>query len=561
MSRPAISSATSNDFLPRGRQIACGFASGIQPQRLPRGLTLIELLIATTLSLLMMGAVVTVFAMVSSSISDSRATMLMTDRLRSAVLLLQQDLGGATAVPMTPPLQPDKQQGYFEILQGVTGVSNTSSSDKNPFSTTNNVFVDKSNNSAVAPAPNGQTPDATCGDSGDVLMFTSRIPNSPFTGRCGLTTSGQVNYIQSPVAELAWFMRGRTLYRRVLLVAPWQAINSSLASSFYQYYDISANLYNPATGNERGSAANPVFLPNSLGDLTKRENRFMHVSNSAANWPFNNATAPPFPWPSVWGAYVLPTLTECSTSAFSPYTGPSSSVPPFVQDLWSNVQTDREPASMAAPGAATRTAEDVVLTNVISFDVKVWDPGAPIFSWNGVAIVPDDPGYSNLLNNPSGATVIGVGAYVNLGYQLPANYYPTTANPQGMYSLPTGAPLPVFAFCQKSGQPNYDSLTPGNASTDATFIQVSSGGANYAYYDTWSTHYNQGFFPGTLSYQGYSTNGFDDTGVGMIFAPENRDSKPPYPYPLRGIQVSIRAFDPESRQVRQITIVQDFLPQ
>jgi type II secretory pathway pseudopilin PulG len=196
MSRPAISSATSNDFLPRGRQIACGFASGIQPQRLPRGLTLIELLIATTLSLLMMGAVVTVFAMVSSSISDSRATMLMTDRLRSAVLLLQQDLGGATAVPMTPPLQPDKQQGYFEILQGVTGVSNTSSSDKNPFSTTNNVFVDKSNNSAVAPAPNGQTPDATCGDSGDVLMFTSRIPNSPFTGRCGLTTSGQVNYIQ-----------------------------------------------------------------------------------------------------------------------------------------------------------------------------------------------------------------------------------------------------------------------------------------------------------------------------------------------------------------------------
>jgi hypothetical protein len=35
---------------------------------------------------------------------------------------------------------------------------------------------------------------------------------------------------------------------------------------------------------------------------------------------------------------------------------------------------------------------------------------------------------------------------------------------------------------------------------------------------------------------------------------------PPYPYPLRAIQVKIRAYEASSRQVREITITQDFLP-
>jgi hypothetical protein len=36
---------------------------------------------------------------------------------------------------------------------------------------------------------------------------------------------------------------------------------------------------------------------------------------------------------------------------------------------------------------------------------------------------------------------------------------------------------------------------------------------------------------------------------------------PPYPIPLRGIQVKIRTFEPDSRQVREVTVIQDFLPQ
>ena len=55
-----------------------------------------------------------------------------------------------------------------------------------------------------------------------------------------------------------------------------------------------------------------------------------------------------------------------------------------------------------------------------------------------------------------------------------------------------------------------------------------------------------------------------DEAVGLEFgwqhAGENLTA-PPYPIPLRGIQVKIRAFEPDSRQVREVTVVQDFLPQ
>ncbi len=35
---------------------------------------------------------------------------------------------------------------------------------------------------------------------------------------------------------------------------------------------------------------------------------------------------------------------------------------------------------------------------------------------------------------------------------------------------------------------------------------------------------------------------------------------PPYPVPLRGIQIKIRCFEPDSKQIREITIEHDFLP-
>ena len=34
----------------------------------------------------------------------------------------------------------------------------------------------------------------------------------------------------------------------------------------------------------------------------------------------------------------------------------------------------------------------------------------------------------------------------------------------------------------------------------------------------------------------------------------------PYPVPLRDIQIKIRVFEPDSHQIREVTVVQDFMP-
>ena len=61
------------------------------------GFTLVEILVATTLALLLMGAVAVMFGRVAESITDSRSMLEAADRLRLAETRLQMDLAGITA--------------------------------------------------------------------------------------------------------------------------------------------------------------------------------------------------------------------------------------------------------------------------------------------------------------------------------------------------------------------------------------------------------------------------------------------------------------------------------
>src|SRR5437016_408852 len=56
------------------------------------GFTLVEMLIAMTITLVMMGAVVTLFANISNSVRNRRATIEMSSQLRHVRNVLQQDL-------------------------------------------------------------------------------------------------------------------------------------------------------------------------------------------------------------------------------------------------------------------------------------------------------------------------------------------------------------------------------------------------------------------------------------------------------------------------------------
>ena len=447
-----------------------------------RGMTLVEMLVAVTATLVMMTAVAQIFGIFGDTISGSRAVLDLDGRMRNVAWRLRSDLAGATARTL-PPLGPDGGEGYFEIIEGPATDAD-----------------------AAAGATVGQA------DHDDAILLTTRNTDVPFIGRAptlgGATIQGQTDAFESTVAEVAWFARPTpnsnpttyTLYRRQLLVMgyvgtdpfysnpgsnntlTWSQAGSSWSAYFNLPCDVSARL--------EGAR----LFPNTLGDLTRRECRFMH-----------NPTG-------VTGTAAFP-------SAFVDH------------------QT-ATPQSGLVFDTTQRQGEDVILTNVIAFDVRVFDPGAPVLVSSGnTALVPGDPGFTN---SPSAS-----GGYVDLGNGVGTN---------SLLALASGTIFPRF-----SG--------PGQAKSKL----VTSGTCTY---DTWSLHYEaNGLDEDGDGLVDQGTNGLDDDGDGTFDEPAydangdgvfedlgETETLPPYPVPLRGIEVRIRCYEPASRQVRQVTIRHTFVP-
>lgn len=321
------------------------------------GMTLVEMLVAMAATLVLLGLVAQLFSLLGSGVNGSRNAVEMNDRLRIASLTLRHDLAGATALGRTPPLDPAAGLGYFEVIEG----------PKNDLYYVNN--------------PSSDSNDLLVGDTDDVLLFTTRAVAEPFIGKID-----QTNSIQSPYADVIYFCtlmdntsspRMCSLHRRQRLV-----MGHPNAGSFGAGVNTAPLAIAPLTDISSRPIAG-VLVPNTLGDLTKRENRFMRAG------------------------------------------------PPRL-DL--NLA---DPAALALGG--DRYGEDIILTNVIAFDVKVFDPQLSTL-----------PGLA--------------GAYRDL------------------------------------------SIPPANS---------------FGNYDTWSTTYA---------------------------------SSPPIPLPLKGIEITIRCYDPASRKVRQTTI-------
>lgn len=416
------------------------------------GYTLVEILVATVLSLILMGAVVRMFGDVGESITDSRSMLEAADRLRVAEARLQLDLAGITAT-VSPPRKPENNEGYFEYIEG-------------PITQATAPTYARNSEATSTPA------DTTVGDFDDILMFTTRSKSRPFVGKCGANT------IQSDVAEVAWFLRGNTLHRRVLLVAPGAPISTTTAG-YYANYDVSASMQNRTGSN--------LLTANTLGDLTRRECRFAHSSSSS--FPYDTRL-----WRWTLGSLALPTLPtlrECSSSSWNAGTQTPSSMGSFTTiDLWTPDATQR-PTDYAYNSTATsRYADDIILTNVIGFDVKSWDPV--------------------------------YGGYVDLGYK------------NDTYAVNTAIALGLSHVGNTNSQLDATSTYPSRV------------------YDTYSTSYENAI----------ASDGFDNGGTtGIIDDDGEKGVAPPYPIPLRGIQVKIRTFEPDSKQVREVTVVQDFLPQ
>ncbi len=244
----------------------------------PSGYTLVEILLATVITLLLMAVVVQMFGALGQSITDSRSILEASERLRSAAARLQMDLQGVT-VTMRPPRNPDDGEGYFEYIEGpVVQTANGPSGLPQP------------QNSELPGNPN----DTSVGDFDDILLLTTRSTGRPFTGNFTLPGSN-TQAVQSDVAEVAWFIRGRTLYRRQLLVSPGLPFPTSsqlarlMALNYYANNDISVRVQNG------------LIVSNTLSDLTRRECRYAHPTDE---FPFDVRR---------WGQLGLPTLRESAS--------------------------------------------------------------------------------------------------------------------------------------------------------------------------------------------------------------------------------------------------------
>ena len=453
-----------------------------EPRR--SGVTLVEMLIAVTLTLLIMFAVVRVFQLMGDSLSVGRATIEMAGQIRSAADRLQRDLDGLTAQTL-PWVDSAAAQGYFEYVEGV-GSDWDSDFDG---------IDDQIDSFERGKGVYGNPRDTSLGDIDDVLMFTARSMGAPFVGRFQGLNNVPV-LIESQDAEIIWWVEyqetndveGRqpeepfVLRRRVLLVRPdldlrnLQVTNEVQRIDFFNRNDISARvLASGGTG----------LIANSLADLSQRENRFAHRTSNGSLFPFplNRAML----------------------------------VPKFDEFL----------------------GEDVVLSDVLAFDVRAFDPQAPIdVSNSSVALEPGDSGYyyGNVVSSPARGT------YVDLHYARNDN---SSVLMGGHFSgppavPPSGRPIDRLFFVQ---------LDPTGSQRREAFT-----------YDTWPLFYeHNGIDEDGRFGPDQGTNGLDDDNQNGVDDSGERETVSPYPVPLRGIEVTLRMMDFDTRQVRQVSVIGDFV--
>lgn len=290
---------------------------------------------------------------------------------------------------------------------------------------------------------------AVVGDVDDVLMFTTQKLSGTFSTKVGAES------VESPIAEVIWFcgqpvedarLPGVTLYklhRRCLVVRPYLGFRPepTVGNDVFAVIDTSAGQFpngGPQGISMRAGAAPTQFVLNGLADLTKRENRFLHTE------------------PVVSG-----------TSTF-----------PFEVDLVELRQ------------AILASGDDIVMTNVIGFDVRVFDaqqsPNA----------------FIDLGNAGSSATTTLSG----------------TAN-----HVAKNIPLAQPTYC------------------------------------TWSYHYEfNGIDEDDFLGPDQGTNGIDDNGDGVPDDIGELETSPPYSVPLRAVEVRLRCIEPQSKQIRQVTIRHTF---
>lgn len=608
------------------------------------GFTLLEVLIATAVTLLMMLSLSQIFKVIGESMQRGRAVLELNNRLRSVTHRIRTDLRNLTAIPR-PPADPGAGEGYFKYFDGA----------RTDFSTA---------------LMTGSLASSRIGDVDDILMGTVKAGDTWFTGKVPLfVLEGRVPTSQ---ADLETQVTIASQYAEVVmfvqpLVASSQAgdqLNRSnpernpgflvLDQNFFQDDDLDSipdayrlhyrtllirpdlNLpsgllpgnisVNPplfvAHPNFASLSGPPVALPsplcdmaevhtncdlsvrrvfdrsaggladfvaaNSLADLASPANRFAHVQ---VHVPGTSST-------------TMPVLALGLQPSFNN---------PFLQDPLGDLGQDgpfRVGSGFLHPAFCLqrdRIGEDILATDILAFDVKVFDssvpilpyraPGSTVFGEAGSgdqALSPSDPGYHRVL----GELPVGTGDYVDLGWGRKTFLAATAEN----LTIPPSANLwgqfSGLSLANRQARNSWVRAFTDSMYKSGTVITTQGNPplllVHQPSYDTWSSHYEgDGILhaerrprDGVVRINGltslYPRSGGDDTANAMPIwrrtaidagtdgidnfgsAPgvddaSEMETSAPFPVPLRGVKVTVRMEDPGTRQMHQMSVVEEFV--
>lgn len=559
------------------------------------GYTLIEILVSVTLSLMLMLGVTQMFRGVGDTINDTQATLNMAANLNSTAIVLRNDLGlistelaNKASDLVKDPLGPDAgTDGYLEIIEGqgapLSVINTNSITSSIKYNANDSSTESHSEGKHIPPYWTAYTPessngDRTVGDTDDILAFTvDSTAGWLFSGLIG----GQLAADET-MAEVCWFVRGTNLYRRVLLIKGHEATFS--AAGNYRTEDVSIN---------------PSSAANDITALADKRNRFgRHTCNASF----------PFPMSDDWYYLRMPTLEETVAPTWSiggmnspnrsllkcgnlvvsntNASPPPSEVPVFPKssgvwgdggynqfwDFWESPNnwsgldpvtgsldqyTEDDDSTSPPTPRHIRAGEDIILTNVIGFDVKVWNPywvpcgsGANPWEWAPPQFV--DLGQDRFYLQDNN----GVWDWYDVKYD------------QDLTTPPTGIPAynntPVIR--DKTNVAGYGFTLKGRYNTvDAVRRTLATGTDKWHEADrirdvttpgspTYSTY--SGTTGMACVYDSWSQAYLTNTSINGLTADQRGD--PPYAEPITGIQVTIRCFDPRSGNIRQVRVTRNF---
>ncbi len=434
------------------------------------GFTLVEMLVAVALVLLMMSLFAEIFSLATGSMSRQKGVSENDQRARMVLTLLKGDLEKRTfrdVVPFVPGTTTNSIPYISQAMPNRRGY--ICYSENNPADETDDTLrltIDVNmvtQNTDVTPLYGRATavggaaglqanPNQPDGDDGEFPLLPSLLPAPNNTG-------------MSDAAEVVYFLRDRRLYRRQMLIrnpyiggassnpttgSPptatplfgstytfgsqifWQDFDYSV---FYDQQNNQLRFHDNASLNNISNA--PAFnlgggftVPVSLG---VPHLRFGHTILVTSGIPKEFLGADNAGLASFIGCF---THEETSSSGFlDPGQSTTASTNPHARTnlTFDTVTPGIDAFTVNEYRDGTRIGEDLLLTNVLSFDIKIWDPGVSM----GPDGLPGDglnhpPGSSNgddngdgTINNPveRGWKNSDDGDWRDLGHDEPQGYY------------------------------------------------------------------------------------------------------------------------------------------